>query len=81
MNMLQGLTSPQPFCVSLNRHEEVDAQHVVQSMTYHHPIYDLATLDAQQRRDEISGASTTRITAVPIGDTAFTKTEHVRVSK
>ena len=59
MNMLQGLTSPQPFCVSLNRHEEVDAQHVVQSMTYHHPIYDLATLDAQQRRDEISGVHNT----------------------
>ncbi len=59
MNILQGLTSPQPFCVSLNRHEEIDAQHVVQSMTYHHPIYDLATLDAQQRRDEISGVHNT----------------------
>ena len=59
MNMLQGLTSPQPFCVSLNRHEEIDAQHVVQSMTYHHPIYDLATLDAQQRRNEISGVHNT----------------------
>ena len=59
MNILQGLTSPQPFCVSLNRHEEIDAQHVVQSMTYHHPIYDLATLDAQQRRNEISGVRNT----------------------
>lgn len=59
MNILQGLTSPRPFCVSLNRHEEIDAQHVVQSMTYHHPIYDLATLDAQQRRDEISGVHNT----------------------
>ena len=28
-------------------------------MTYHHPVYDLATLAAQQRRDEISGVHNT----------------------
>ena len=59
MNILQGLTSPHPFCVSLNRHEEIDARHVLERMTYHHPIYDLGTLDAQLRRDEISGVRNT----------------------
>ena len=28
-------------------------------MTYHHPIYDLSTLDAQRRRGEINGVNRT----------------------
>tara|TARA_B100000676_G_C18011487_1_gene806950 strand:+ start:13 stop:1299 length:1287 start_codon:yes stop_codon:yes gene_type:complete len=59
MNILQGLTSQHAFCVSLNRQDEIDEQHIVQRMTYHHPIYDLSALGAQQRRDEISGVYNT----------------------
>ncbi len=59
MNILQGLRSQQPFCVSLNRQDEIAEAHVLERMTYHHPIYDLATLDAQKRRSEISGVHRT----------------------
>ena len=59
MNILQSLSSRQPFCVSLNRQDEIDERHVVQRMTYHHPIYDLPALDAQKRRGEISGVQRT----------------------
>ena len=59
MNILQSLSSRQPFCVSLNRQDEIDERHVVQRMTYHHPIYDLRALDAQKRRSEISGVQRT----------------------
>lgn len=59
MNILQSLSSRLPFCVSLNRQDEIDERHVVQRMTYHHPIYDLRALDAQKRRGEISGVRRT----------------------
>jgi predicted NAD/FAD-binding protein len=59
MNILQGLESKKPFCVSLNRQDEIDEKDVLRRMTYHHPIYDLATLDAQHRRGEINGVNRT----------------------
>lgn len=59
MNILQGLKSKKPFCVSLNRQDEIDEKDVLSRMTYHHPIYDLSTLDAQRRRGEINGVNRT----------------------
>jgi predicted NAD/FAD-binding protein len=55
MNLLQGISSPQPFIVTLNRTEAIDPSRILRRMTYHHPIYDVASVAAQRRKAEIQG--------------------------
>ncbi|MCG2606905.1 MAG: dehydrogenase, partial [Achromobacter sp.] len=55
MNLLQGLQSRRPFIVTLNRGDAIDPAQVLARMRYHHPVYTLASVAAQARRDEISG--------------------------
>ena len=59
MNILQTLRSPKPFCVTLNRDSEIDSEQIFDRMVYHHPIFNRAALEAQNRRDEISGINRT----------------------
>ena len=55
MNLLQGIESPEPFIVTLNRSDDIDPARVLRRMQYRHPVYDHAMVAAQQRRDEIQG--------------------------
>lgn len=55
MNLLQGLESPEPFVVTLNRTDAIDPGRIVARMTYHHPVYTHASVAAQSRRGEIDG--------------------------
>ena len=55
MNLLQGLDSPEPFVVTLNRTAAIDPAKVIARMTYHHPIYTHASVAAQSRQDDING--------------------------
>ena len=55
MNILQGISSPQPFCVSLNPQGRVDESKVLRRFVYHHPVFNQASIAAQQRRAEICG--------------------------
>ena len=55
MNLLQGVESPEPFVVTLNRSEAIDPARVLRRMHYRHPVYDHAMVAAQQRRGEIQG--------------------------
>ncbi|MGE8657967.1 MAG: NAD(P)/FAD-dependent oxidoreductase [Achromobacter sp.] len=55
MNLLQGITSPRPFIVTLNRSEAIDPAQVLARMRYHHPVYTHESVAAQARRAEISG--------------------------
>ena len=55
MNLLQGLESPEPFVVTLNRSAAIDPAKVIAKMTYHHPIYTHASVAAQSRQGEING--------------------------
>jgi predicted NAD/FAD-binding protein len=57
MNLLQGLESPEPFCVTLNRGDAIDPRRVIARMTYHHPVYTRASIDGQHRWAEISGVN------------------------
>ena len=59
MNLLQGLASPDPFVVTLNRGQDVDPRRVLARMQYHHPIYTKASVAAQARKAEISGVKRT----------------------
>ena len=55
MNLLQGITSPEPFVVTLNRSEAIDPAKVLARMRYHHPVYTRASVHAQTRKAEIQG--------------------------
>lgn len=55
MNLLQGLESPEPFVVTLNRSKAIDPAKVIAKMTYHHPLYTHASVAAQSRAGEING--------------------------
>lgn len=55
MNLLQGLKSPDPFVVTLNRSESIDPDKVLARMRYHHPVYTRASVQAQTRKAEIQG--------------------------
>ena len=55
MNILQGLESRLPFCVSLNRSADISPERVLARMTYHHPVHSPASAAAQKQRRRIDG--------------------------
>jgi predicted NAD/FAD-binding protein len=59
MNMLQSLTSPIDFCVTLNRPEIIDQTKIIREFNYHHPVYTPQGPMAQKRRQEINGVNRT----------------------
>ncbi|MEO6801377.1 MAG: FAD-dependent oxidoreductase [Rhodanobacter sp.] len=56
MNLLQGIESPEPFVVTLNRSDAIDPAKVLARMSYHHPLYTQASVHVQTRKAEIQGA-------------------------
>ncbi len=59
MNLLQGIESPEPFVVTLNRTAAIDPDKVLARMQYHHPVYSHASVAAQTRKAEIQGQRNT----------------------
>jgi uncharacterized protein len=55
MNLLQGIDSPEPFVVTLNRTAAIDPDKVLRRMRYDHPVYTPASRAAQARKPEIQG--------------------------
>ena len=54
MNRLQGIESDEPFVVTLNSTDEVDANTVIATMQYTHPIYTTASVAAQRELPSLS---------------------------
>jgi len=59
MNLLQSISAPADFCVTLNSPEAIAPDTIIQRLVYHHPIYSTAAFEAQKRRDEINGVNRT----------------------
>ena len=59
MNLLQGLRSPEPFVVTLNRSEAIDPAKVLRRLHYQHPVYNAVSVAAQRRKDRIQGRNHT----------------------
>ena len=55
MNLLQGVQSPDPFVVTLNRTAAIDPVKILKRMTYRHPVYTRDSVAAQARQAEIQG--------------------------
>ena len=59
MNVLQSLDAPLKFLVTLNRKADIDPAKILETVTYHHPVYLPQGVAAQKRRGEISGVNRT----------------------
>lgn len=57
MNVLQNITAPEVFMVTLNRTADIDPKRILGQYTYDHPVYTPAGVAAQARRAEISGVN------------------------
>ena len=54
MNRLQRLNAPQTYCVTLNQTDCIDDETVLRRLRYHHPVFNQAAIDAQDRWGEIN---------------------------
>ncbi|MBS3954733.1 MAG: FAD-dependent oxidoreductase [Methylomicrobium sp.] len=59
MNLLQAIDAPEPLLVTLNCTDRIDPAKILVKRTYHHPVYNAASLAAQKRREEINGFNNT----------------------
>lgn len=55
LTRLEGLDTSRPVYLTLNQADTVDPDQVLASMTYWHPVFNTAAMNAQRRRGEISG--------------------------
>jgi predicted NAD/FAD-binding protein len=55
MNLLQGIESPQPLVVSLNRTAAIDPARILRRVQYRHPVHTRASVAAQARRPQLQG--------------------------
>lgn len=59
MNILQGITAPETFCVTLNNSAGINPHKVLGRFEYEHPVFSLAGMAAQSRWGEINGVADT----------------------
>jgi uncharacterized protein len=59
MNILQSVTSSEPFVVTLNRTANIAPNKIIAKMRYQHPVFTEASVKAKTRRDEINGKNNT----------------------
>jgi len=59
MNLLQSLQAQQTFCVTLNRTTAIDPSTILRTLTYHHPVYTVRGIAAQQQYARINGVNRT----------------------
>jgi predicted NAD/FAD-binding protein len=55
MNILQGISAPETFCVTLNNTAAINPHKILGRFQYDHPVFSLEGMAAQQRWQEING--------------------------
>jgi len=55
MNILQGLTAPVQFCVTLNHEQHIDPAKIIQRVQYSHPVFTPDAVAAQKQHEAING--------------------------
>ena len=55
LTRLQGLQTPEPICLSLNRSQDVDSTKQLARFSFSHPVFNANALAAQRRWGEING--------------------------
>ena len=58
MNILQGLSAPETFCVTLNHTAAISPYKILGRFNYAHPVFTIEGIAAQQRWAEVNRAPT-----------------------
>jgi predicted NAD/FAD-binding protein len=59
MNILQNISSPETFCVTLNQTERISPEKILRRFMYAHPVFTTSSMMAQQARSDINGVNNT----------------------
>ena len=59
MNSLQPIPQDDPMFVTLNPNTPIRDELIYETNTFHHPVYDLAAMDAQRRIRASNGSANT----------------------
>ena len=59
MNLLQGISSSDTFCVTLNQASALDPKYILRQFEYAHPMFGFASLRAQKKKSQIQGKRNT----------------------
>ena len=59
LNRLQGLTTPEQYCVTLNPDGHIDERRVLRRFVYRHPLFTREAITAQRQWGEVSGVNRT----------------------
>jgi len=68
MNVVHGLRTPSPLCVTLNRMLEVDSDRLLRRHVHHHPVFNAGAPAAQRRLAAINGRDRTYYCGAWTGD-------------
>ena len=59
MNILQTLKSKKVYCVTINNTTSIDDRKIIKKIKYHHPLFDIISVKAQQQKNKICGQNNT----------------------
>ena len=59
MNILQGIQSPETFCVTLNKTEAIQEDKILRKFHYSHPVFTAEGLSARKQKHLIQGVNKT----------------------
>ena len=59
MNILQGISSDNTYCVTLNYSDQIDKKKIIKTIEYHHPVLTPESIIAQDNHRLINGTSRT----------------------
>ncbi|MDG1938240.1 MAG: FAD-dependent oxidoreductase [Pseudomonadales bacterium] len=59
MNLLQGIESPETFCVSLNQTDTIAPETILGRYNYSHPVFTLSGMEAQSSWETLAGQNRT----------------------
>ena len=59
LNRLQGLATPEQYCVTLNPDGHIDERRVLRRLVYRHPLYTREAVGAQRQWRAVSGVNRT----------------------
>lgn len=55
MNILQGITGPETFCVTLNNTQAIDKSRIIKQLQYDHPLFTREGINAQKQHSRLNG--------------------------
>lgn len=59
MNILQGLTSENTYCVTLNHDASIDPDRIIRKIQYAHPVFSAGAVEAKKQQARINGIQRT----------------------